>query len=92
LSTAHTVSVDTGGMSLYVVENCPINFGLEESGICGWVFLYRNYQIFWVFETIILMLLGTEMPFPLIIICCYKFTEVTQKCIEVKKYVCSGHS
>jgi len=25
------------------------------------------------------MLIGTEMPFPLIIICCYKLTEVTQK-------------
>jgi len=25
------------------------------------------------------MLLGIEMPFPLIIICCYDFTEVTQK-------------
>jgi len=33
--------------------NCPINFGLEKSGICGWVFFYHTCQIFWVFKIII---------------------------------------
>jgi hypothetical protein len=33
--------------------NCPINFGLEKSGICGWVFFYSNHQIFQVLKIII---------------------------------------